>query len=232
MSWRFVTSALNDRVEAIADFTFHSLDASRALPIAPFSRRLTSDEQFYFDSAVYAMWSMKAISTLSITWCRALKSGDILSCAVISRTVLETFGALEFLRSRCFDVFQRDTESSAAVARLNKLQWGSKSPVPLPWGGVSHENAVHVMDMVRATGLMSDYDWLCEAAHPSFVARLYWLMMGKSADNWTNKKFAEFGNEQMEKLVGLMESLLGKSDETASQIIIRTTELFASRPKT
>ena len=50
-------------------------------------------------------------------------------------------------------------------------------------------------------GTKHDYNFLCEACHPSFVQQSYFWMAGSAGDNWTNEVFREHAHDLLEQLI-------------------------------
>jgi hypothetical protein len=226
VNWKSALKSFDQRVAAIEDYRLLSSELIRDLPSAPLSEPLDREGYFRWHSSVYAHWTLRAIDSLRISWIAGWHRGDLLSCAILTRAILETHGALEFLSKECVQRFSEKPGDEVAFDRLERLIKGTNSPVPLPLGGHTSAEPIHVMDFVRSSTFLPDYEWLCDAAHPSFYARYYWLASGGSDDNWSNDVFAEFARKEIERLLTLIEKLLYKSDATAKELIEEAARYF------
>ena len=82
-------------------------------------------------------------------------SGRFLTVSLSVRLLIEIWGAVEFLRREIMEKLEKTNDLEAAQRKVSKFLLGAKSDVPLPWGGDSGKNLVHVMDMVRQAEVAS-----------------------------------------------------------------------------
>ena len=63
------------------------------------------------------------------------------------------------------------------------------------------------MEFVRASGQEEEYDWLCNAAHPTVLSHFYWFMAGSMAEGQSSETFERFANTEVERLIELVKLL-------------------------
>jgi hypothetical protein len=84
------------------------------------------------------------------------------------------------------------TKQAAIIT--NRLMIGARSEVELPWGGITTEKSIHVLDFVRSLSDVDPeaedtYTFLCESCHPSYLRLVTWSFTSPELHNWTNDKF-------------------------------------------
>lgn len=98
----------------------------------------------------------------------------------------------------------RTGDLEAAEQKVAKFLLGSRSDLPLPWGGNSSENPVHVMEMIRQAeaavpGTMATYEFLCNASHPCYLQHAYLVLAGSHFKSWSNAKFASHSHQTLNR---------------------------------
>lgn len=139
------------------------------------------------------------------------REGRITSVCLQLRLLFEFWGATAFASALCDRVRNAANLEDAAtletvVVPINRLIAGSRSPVKLPWGGETRATSYNVMNFIQhlekcEPGTKREYDFLCEACHPSFVQHSYFWMAGSAGDNWTNEVFREHAHALLEQLI-------------------------------
>lgn len=180
------------------------------MPVGPFRNRWTDSEWINFQCCL-AMISLgrsstELIDTFQFTW----KNGSFLSASLCARLLLEIWGAADYTRFNVLEKFRQNGDLSTATSKVTRLNLGAKGDVPLPWGGAASEEPIHVMDFVRSIrcdqiDVESEYEWLCNASHPSLLQHFYFSMAGSWYDNWSNAVFAEHADNMLDRILGLAE---------------------------
>jgi hypothetical protein len=109
-------------------------------------------------------------------------SGLLVIVPLTTRFVFESWGAVHFARLTLSRLIQKG-DLEREEERTDRLTFGSRSEVRLPWGGVASGQSFNVLDFVRGlTDERSDaedlYNFLSEASHPNFLQNSYFQMAG------------------------------------------------------
>ena len=128
------------------------------------------------------------------------------------RQIYETWGATHYAY-KLLIAMNNSNEISKINAKLNRLLIGARSEVEMPWGGITNEKSINVMDFIRSlndTYLDAEktYGFLCESCHPSQIRLLEWSMASPYRSNWDNQVFNKRGHKLLEDTLQAIEIAL------------------------
>ena len=139
------------------------------------------------------------------------REGRITSTCLQLRLLFEFWGATAFASALCDRVRDAASLEEAATLKevvnpISRLIGGSRIPVRLPRGGETKTKSYSVLKFIQHLGKSEpeteeEYNFLCEACHPSFVQQSYFWMAGSEGDNWTNDVFREHAHVLLERLI-------------------------------
>ena len=137
--------------------------------------------------------------------------GIIASVCLQLRLLYEFWGATALASALCDRVRDAANFEDAASLRevvipVRRLVGGSRFAVKLPWGGETNTKSFNIMNFIQhlekyEPGTQNDYDFLCEACHPSYFQQTYFWMAGSAGDNWNNDVFREHAHTILEQLI-------------------------------
>ena len=137
-------------------------------------------------------------------------SGQFVVVPLNARFVLETWGAIHFARLT-LERLVHEGDVEREEERTNRLTFGARSPVQLPWGGVTDTQSFNVLEFIR--GLKDErsdaeelYNFLSEASHPNMIQNFYFQMAGPPISNWNNEKFKQHGHSLLNKALEAFEA--------------------------
>jgi hypothetical protein len=157
-------------------------------------------------------------------------SGLFVVVPLSTRFVLETWGAIQFARLT-FERLLREGNVDREEERTNRLTFGARFPVQLPWGGVTDEKSFNVLEFVRG---LSDarvdaeelYNFLSEASHPNMLQHSYFQMAGPPISNWNNAAFKPRGHSLLSKTLEAFEASARGMDQDIVTILRDGTDFI------
>lgn len=188
------------------------------LPSAPLNYKPSEHGLLYYQICMLVGGTCSSAYELCGSLGALWHSGRFLGASLCARLLLEFWGSSEYLQRQVLQKLDRTGDIGAAGQKLQKLLLGSKSSVRFPWGHMSEEKPINVMDFVREAetahpGTMANYEFLCDASHPSFVQHTYLFMAGASAvgknltmDSWSNSLFAPHAHGIFDRTLSAAES--------------------------
>jgi hypothetical protein len=203
-NWQEHTGRYVDRVALLQDPLVSLRKALHPLPNAPLDFQPSRKGLICYQLCAAVIGSDRTAKELCSSIEDQWRLGRFLTVSISARLLIEIWGAVEFLRQEVLEKLEQTGNIDVAERKIAKFLHGSKSDIPLPWGGFSDEDPIHVMDMVRksetaAPGALGDYEFLCDASHPCHLQHTYLMFAGQSHDNWSNRKFAEYGHQILER---------------------------------
>jgi len=150
----------------------------------------------------------QAVTTFLTLW----RNGLFTTISLPARLMYELWGATHFA-GQTLAQMQDSSKIEQALRRTQRLTIGARSEVELPWGSITDERSIHVMDFVRSLTdaypqAEDTYAYLCESCHPSYLRLMTWLMAGPPLQNWTNKKFRESAHNLIDRTLQSVEQAL------------------------
>ena len=133
------------------------------------------------------------------------RSGLFVLVPLSNRFVIESWGAIHFAR-RTLDRLIQYNDVEREENRVNRLTFGSRSDVQLPWGGLSNETSFNVTTFIESLSDVNNqaeefYNFLSEACHPNFIQSMYFQMAGPPLANWNNDNYKEHAHKLLNKTV-------------------------------
>jgi hypothetical protein len=141
-------------------------------------------------------------------------SGLFVVVPLNARFVLESWGGIHYAK-RTLERLIREGDVEKAENKANRLTFGARSEVHLPFGGMATENSINILTFIDELHDVKDdardlYDFLSEASHPNLFQNSYFLLAGPPLANWTNEKFRTHVHTLLDKTVsGLQSSISG-----------------------
>ncbi len=155
-------------------------------------------------------------------------SGLFVVVPLNTRFVLEMWGAIHFARLT-LERLVREGDVEREEERTNRLTFGARSPVLLPWGGLADRRSFNVLDFIRGlTDACADseelYNFLSEASHPNLFQSLYFQMAGPPLSNWNNNAFKQQGHSLLSKTLQAFEASARGMDQDIVTLLKDGTE--------
>ena len=127
------------------------------------------------------------------------------------RFSLEYWSAVHFAR-KILDTYARDKNIEEAFRKAGRLTFSAKTPVKLPWGGVTENVAYNILSLIdelakEHSTAREDYDLLSEASHPNFLQNTYFVMASRTYDNFSNEAFKAHAHELLGRTVAVIEAV-------------------------
>lgn len=232
-NWQSETERYKVRVAQLPE-PLQKLQAElQAIPSAPLDFRPSDFGLIHYQACLLALGGCRAATELVSSFESIWGSGRFLSASLVVRLLVEISGASVYANRQVVHKLKRTNDIAAARAKITKLLHGSRSGVPLPFGGVSKEKPVHVMDFIREAdmvypGTMDSYEFLCDACHPSFLQNTYLMFAGVEQDNWSNKQFARYGHDLLDRTLSAAERAVSSLQESGIAIVRTSLPLVLS----
>ena len=161
--------------------------------------------------ALYAN-SVFSVSFQSFPEIKSLwSSGKFVLIPVVVRYIYECWGAVHYSRNTLQRlIVEEDIERE--LKRVNRLTFGSRSEVRLPFGGNADEQSINVLTFIQSlSDIVGDseekYGFLSEACHPNMFQSRYFQLAGPPMSNWKNELFKKHGHELLEQTVVIIETM-------------------------
>ena len=211
--WEQELSAYNER---LAQVEMWRPDLSRLvdrLPVVPLEYVPSAEGLAALNTSLFVVTgcvapALQGALAFSILW----REGLFGTISLPARFLLELWGAAHFAR-QTLGRMEESGDVRVALRRIQRLVLGARSEVRLPWGGLSGEKSIHVMDFVRSLadvypGVEGTYDFLCESCHPSLLRLMTWSLVGSVYDNWTNERFRAEAHPVVDRTLQAVEGAL------------------------
>jgi hypothetical protein len=221
--WSRETEPYRDRVGKLYDVLDLLTPAFKWLPPSPLSYRPSTIGDMKYQLCILTIGTSRSAQELLSSVAILSVTGRFLATSVCVRLLVELWGVLAYAESKVLGKLEEPADVATANERLVKLLHGSKSRVPSFRGDMDRVPVINVMESVRAAdalspGVLQTYDFLCDAAHPTYTQHGYLLFSGSDYDNWSNEVFARHAHEVLNKTVTAAElAILGLS-QTGNRI--------------
>jgi hypothetical protein len=222
--WSQETEPYRDRVGKLYDILDLLTPAFGQLPSSPLSYRPSTIGGLKYQLCILTIGTSRSAQELLSSVAVLSVTGRFLAASVCIRLLIELWGALAYAEGKVLRKLEQPADVATASERLLKLLHGSKSGVPSFRGGTDKVPVINVMEFVRAAdalspGVLQTYDFLCDAAHPTYTQHGYLLFSGSDYDNWSNEVFARHAHFVLNKTVTAAElAILGLS-QTGNRIL-------------
>ena len=203
-NWQEHTNRYLDRTVRLREPLARLGKALQPLPPAPLDFELSARGRIHYQLCIAVIGGVRSADELCSSIEALWISGRFLTISLSVRLLIEMWGAVEFARREIMEKLEQTNDLEAAQRKISRFLLGANSDVPLPWGGVSGKNLVHVMEMVRqaevaSPGTKANYDFLCDASHPCYLQHTYLMLAGSKHDNWSNSMFAAYGHQMLDR---------------------------------
>lgn len=178
---------------------------------------------------IYSIGLFSAVRQVRSTIRDQWRTGSLVVVPLSTRFLFEMWGAIHFSRLTLGRLMVHDALDQA-TGRAVRLLLGSRSGVGLPWGGVSGQRSLNVLDFIRALGdtcpnAEEFYAFLSDTSHPSFVQNLWFHMAGPPIANWGNALFSEHVHGLLEKTLSAFELASHGTEDDVIAILDEGTRL-------
>ncbi len=236
--WKVETSIYQERLNKIKDW--HPIQGlcltnnSPRIPLeyAPSPRGLEAVRisLYVMTNASIALEASKAFLIL---WRTGLTS----TMSLPVRQIYEIWGASHYSYKLLNEMGSlNNNDISKIQLKTARLLNGARSEVELPWGGLTNEKSIHVMDFIRelkdvCPEAEKTYDFLCESCHPSFIRLNEWSLAGPRLSNWDNEVFNNKGHMLLQYTLSAIEiSLDGLALDTKNALELAMPIIRADAP--
>jgi hypothetical protein len=209
--WQIETEIYAPRIGKALDLLVSPLAECRKLPMAPFSREPSMEEQLVYSIALFtwngAIVADQLIDNIGLLW----SQGRMVGVSGLARFAVEYWAAVYFGKKILTD-YVDDKNLEEAVRKGARLTFSAKTPVRLWLGGETANPAYSVMTFIdRLSAVRPDikasYDFLSEASHPNFVQNTYFVIASRVYDNFSNDAFKAYAHEILERTVSIIETV-------------------------
>lgn len=240
-TWKTEISSYIPHLQALPVRIDKALSALSSLGVtAPIDRDIGVRNILMIQLILFNIGSVRVARNLAAAAEMLFREGMITSTCLQLRLLFEYWGAIAFASAHCDKVRDAVNLEDAAtlegiVVPIGRLIGGSRIPVKLPWGGETNTKSYNIMKFIEhlekcEPGVAQEYDFLCEACHPSFIQQDYFWMAGNTGDNWTNKKFHAHAHALLERLILVGEkATLGLTKST--EHLVKISRPFVVDPK-
>ena len=203
-NWKNQTARYEARVDGLGVPLIKLRDDLKQLPLAPLAYRPSNIGLIKYQLCLLVGGGIRSACELVQSTQLLWRSGRFLSASLNIRLLMEIWGALTYSEAQVLQILDESGDVSKVSGRIEKLFYGFESGVPLPWGGVSTQSTVNVMDLMKEAdtmlpGAMNTYKFLCDACHPTFVQYTYLLLAGANYEYWSDKKFAAEAHDVLDR---------------------------------
>ena len=219
-SWKTETSRYVPRLQALSVRVSETSSVLSSLGVtAPSSQDAGVRTILVTQLVLFNIGTLRIAHELTTAAALLFREGRITSTCLQLRFLFEIWGATAFSSALCDRVRDANLEDDATLAvslkgivtKIHRLIGGSRIPVKLPRGGETNTKSFNVIEFIRhleksEPGTKLEYEFLCEACHPSFIQQSYLWMAGSTGDNWTNDVFREHAHALLEQVISAGEN--------------------------
>jgi hypothetical protein len=215
--WLRETEPYRDRIGKLYDALDLLTPAFEQLPPSPLNYRPSTIGGLKYQLCILTIGMSRSAQELLSSASVLSVTGKFLAASVCIRLLIELWGVLAFAERKVLRKLDEPADAATANDLLVKLLRGSKSGVPSFRGDTDKVAVINVMEFVRAAdaispGTLQTYDFLCDAAHPTYTQHGYLLFSGSDYDNWSNVVFAQHAHTTLNETVAAAElAILGLS---------------------
>jgi len=164
------------------------------------------------------------------------QAGYLSMIALPARFALEAGGGVAYA-NWVWVQLQKTGDEEKAHERVGRLTMGARSPVELPWGDPATLTSINVMDFIDRLpdigydDARTDYEFLCESAHPSFLQHTFWNMVSTPASDFRNPLLDERIMRDLDRLVSSLETVcetVGVASRSLLEALLPVVEADAS----
>jgi len=170
--------------------------------------KVTKPSNLAIRLAAYAN-SLFYVTHRTITEVQSLWSnGQFVLAPLLVRFSYECWAAIHYAKKTLNRLISEEN-IEREEARVNRLNFGSRSNVQLFDGTHTTETSINVLtfiqDLSEVDSSEEAYGFLSEACHPNMIQSSYFHMAGPPLSNWSNEQFSKHAHELLEKTVAIIE---------------------------
>lgn len=217
----------DERARAITGALLESCRSMAArLPDAPLDAPLNEANAVRYLLCLYVIGAIRSANEVCKSFQLVWFSGQFLVASMLTRMLIELWGSIAFAEQRVLQVIEAG-DPLKANAKMVQLIFGSKGGVRLHNLLPINEPAINVMEFVRAadalqSGAQKDYEFLCDAAHPSYLANTFLVFAGSEHNSWSNEVFAKEMHEKLDRTLTIADRALKGIVASAMDVFERT----------
>lgn len=193
-------------------------------------RKLDDADTVAVRLAIYATTLLSMVTTSTNIVGGLWSSGSFSVVPLNIRYVFENWGAAHFANLILRNM-QGSGDVQSAMKRTDKLTYGARSDVLLPWGGKAQEAPFNVMEFIRCLkdvkpDAQDVYAFLSESSHPNQFQNMYFYMAGPPLSNWENETFNKHGHQLLDQALSALEAAFFGIQTDAVDIITVSLDIL------
>ncbi|HVJ39967.1 MAG TPA: hypothetical protein VM639_00660 [Dongiaceae bacterium] len=223
--WQVETEQYVPRILKALELHEVTLEKYGGFPDVPLSEPPDEKARAILQLALFVLSGIKVVQLILDSLIHRWSIGMLISAPLEIRLIMEYRAAISFGLEIAAQLEDKE-KYEKAFERCIRLTTGSKTPILLPWGEMSAVKSFSTMEFVRHleeldSGVLADYEYLCESSHPNAMQHMYLVMASKTYDNWGNEQFKKHAHEMLDRCVEIcMRSVVGlaKSAQDMTEI--------------
>jgi hypothetical protein len=236
--WKLETSIYHERLNKIRDWSpIQDLSLTNKLPRIPLEYNPSPSGLEAVRISLYVMTNASIAQEVSRAFLILWRMGLTSTISLPVRQIYEIWGASHY-SYKLLNEMGNLNDNNILKIQLNtaRLLNGARSEVELPWGGLTNEKSIHVMDFIRelkdvCPEAEKTYDFLCESCHPSFIRLTDWSLAGPRLSNWDNNVFNNRGHKLLQYTLSAIEiALNGLALDTKNALELAMPIIRADAP--
>jgi hypothetical protein len=234
--WKEETSRYIERLAHVAEWRPDLSNLVERLPDIPLSYDPSPHGNVAILLSMFVLGCTNFADQAITAFLKLWGNGLFATISLPARLMYELWGATHHAR-HTIEEMHNSSEVHTPLAKTRRLLLGVRSEVQFPWGGISDETSIHVMDFVRSLAdaypqAEETYAFLCESCHPSYLRLTTWSLAGPPLQNWTNEKFREHGHNLIDRTLEAVEQALqGIAYDTTKTLELALPYIEADRPR-
>ena len=182
------------------------------LPTIPLSYEPSPKELEAIRISLYVLSSAPVVLEFSKAFVFLWREHLFNTLSLPARQIFEMWGAVHY-SYRLLNEIDDPNKIGMISIKTNRLMLGARSEVELPWGGLTEEKSINIMDFIRSLKDIypeaeETYGFLCESCHPSFIRQMDWSLAGPRISNWSNRNFNRKGHDLINCTILAVEAAL------------------------
>ena len=215
-SWKPILEEYKERISIIRQLApfkhkYSKESFSGSAPKCPLEtyddpRTLSILERLRLFGGVTALLAVQVAQTICDLW----ESGSFILVPLNTRFLLESWARVHYANDIIIKLVNT-SDIEKADERTERLTFGSRVESTLPWGEAVEVKSIHINDCIRTLGdvypeYQSDYDYLSESSHPSFLENTYFMLAGPPMANWKNESYKKMMKPKLDKCFLILEN--------------------------
>ncbi len=234
-TWQTETKPYIPRITKALHRLSISEAALKKIPVGPFEIQLSTELEFAYSLALFTQSGVIVVDQLFDNVRLLWSEGRMVGLSGLVRLSVEYWGAIYF-GQKIIKTYLDDKDLEKAISKTARLTFSAKTPVKLPWGGVTKNEAYSVMTFIDALSAehpdtRQSYDFLCEASHPNFLQNTYFTMASRVYDNYRNEAFKTHAHELLDRTIAILETTADGIATDAERTLELTTPFLRQLTK-